>query len=84
MELDRSDILGQDTMPIAQDAAFHVARDGNSSRSLFSVKKLFFVLVALFLGYVAAIRLWRRFLLWRERSYKLCVVVLRPIPVSHN
>jgi hypothetical protein len=71
MELDWSDILGQDTMPIAQNANSHVARDSNSPRSLFSFKKLVLVLVSLALGYVVGIRLWGRFLVWRERSYKL-------------
>ena len=76
MDLDRSDILGQDTMPVVQDSNFLVARDSNS---LLSVKKLFFLCLTLSLIYVAGIRLWKRFLLWRERSYKLWVIILRVI-----
>ncbi|KAF9534629.1 hypothetical protein CPB83DRAFT_878985 [Crepidotus variabilis] len=72
MESDSSDILGQKTMP--------VARMSNSQRSSFSTTKLAFYGVALLVSYAVGQRLWKRFLLWRERSYKLATRRRHGIP----
>ena len=65
MEGDYSDILGHPTLP--------VSRAQEPSLFSFSFTKSAFLL-ATFLGlYVLGVRIWTHVLLWRERSYKLCV-----------
>ena len=65
MEGDYSDILGHPTLP--------VSRNQEPSLFSFSFTKSAFLL-ATFLGlYVLGVRIWAHVLLWRERSYKLCV-----------
>ncbi len=63
MEHDASDILGQNTMPTVSGA-----RTGFFSLSLGQSIGIAVVVITL---YAAGIRLWRRVLLWRERSYRL-------------
>lgn len=63
MEHDASDLLGQNTMPNASGA-----RTGFFSLSLGQSIGTAVVVIAL---YTVGLRLWRRVLLWRERSYKL-------------
>lgn len=63
MEHDASDILGHSSLP--------VARGKNSGPSSFSMGQFVFIGVVLFVIYMVAKRLWKRALLWQERSYKL-------------
>jgi hypothetical protein len=66
MDDDTSDILGGPTLPVPR----------NAKPGSFSGLSVFLVIpVALFLFVVGA-RIWERFQIWREKSYKLCVVVL--------
>ena len=63
MEHDASDILGHSGLPVA-----HGKNSGSSSSSM---GQFVFIGVVLFVIYMVAKRLWKRALLWQERSYKL-------------
>jgi hypothetical protein len=67
---DTSDILGTHKVPIVRGSP-----SGRLSRLSFSVKAAFIFAVVLAL-YVVGRRLWESFLVWREKSYKLCVFVV--------
>ncbi|KAF9006704.1 hypothetical protein BDQ17DRAFT_1352230 [Cyathus striatus] len=63
MDVDTSDILGQQTYPkVKEDFA---------GRSGLSFTTSAFVLAGLLAAYVLGIQIWERVLVWRERSYKL-------------
>ncbi|KAJ3509761.1 hypothetical protein NLJ89_g5043 [Agrocybe chaxingu] len=74
MEHDASDILGQRTIPLAPGS--------QPAKSSYSTTKLVFIALGLLVLYSIAIRLWRRVLLWRERSYKLATRRRHGIPDS--
>lgn len=68
MDTDSSDILGGPTLLKPSD---------RQSGLPFGVKSAF-VLAVLLILYVACIRIWDAFLVWREKAYKLCVLSISP------
>ncbi|CAA7258513.1 unnamed protein product [Cyclocybe aegerita] len=74
MEHDASDILGQRTTPLVPGS--------QPAKSSYSTTKLVFIALGLLVLYSIATRLWRRVLLWRERSYKLATRRRHGIPDS--
>ncbi|KAF8958468.1 hypothetical protein BDZ97DRAFT_1442154 [Flammula alnicola] len=74
MQHDSSDILGQDTMPTV-----NASRTGGFPLTL---GQTIFTFIVLFGIYIIGLRLWKRVLLWRERSYKLATRRRHGIPDS--
>lgn len=68
MDGDSSDILGNPNTIVRGDQA------GRWSGLSFGIKSTF-ILVLLLVVYALGIRAWDTLLLWREKSYKLCVLV---------
>lgn len=68
MEDETSDILGTHKLPIV--------RGSPSSRWSFGVNTIF-VFASIIALYVVGRRLWKNLLVWREKSYKLYVSVIR-------
>ncbi|KAF8806215.1 hypothetical protein BYT27DRAFT_7191526 [Phlegmacium glaucopus] len=74
MQHDASDILGHTSLPVVHGK--------NSGVSSFSMGQSVFIGVALLVVYIVAKRLWKRALLWQERSYKLATRRRHGIPDS--
>jgi hypothetical protein len=70
MEGDSSDILGSPNTIVRGDPA------GRWLGLSFGIKSTF-ILALLLVVYAVGIRAWDTLLLWREKSYKLCVSVAR-------
>lgn len=67
---DTSDILGTHNIPIVRGSS-----SGRWFGLSFGVKSVFAVVVTLAL-YLVGRRLWESLLVWREKSYKLCVLLV--------